>query len=154
MSGMKISYGEERIYNKNFNNLSPNIILWEVLKIEKFQKIMIRFISQKSIYRQGIRIAIDVGDGFLSTNGVEAKSVNLWMDETPQNIIIECYLDRGLLSIYNIFEKLDGWGKGKYSQTAYSGMIIERKDNIYRYKCNDTGLQTDFDKLVFEIELL
>ena len=87
-------------------------------------------------------------------NDIESKSINLWMDECPNGVVIECYSDRGLLSLYNIFEKLDAWGKGKYSQTAYSGMILERRDNIYLYKCNDTGIETDFDKLVFEIEMI
>lgn len=150
----KSLYGEKRIYNKNFHDLSKNVILWEVLKIGEYQKIIVRFISRKSLHRQGIRIAIDVGDGFLRVNNIESKSINLWMDECPNGVVIECYSDRGLLSLYNIFEKLDGWGKGKYSQTAYSGMILERRDNIYLYKCNDTGIETDFNKLVFEIEMI
>ena len=29
---------------------------------------------------------------------------------------------------------------------------MEQRDNVYVYHCNDAGFQTNFDKLVFEIE--
>ena len=54
-----------------------------------------------------------------------------------------------------MFEKKDWTGRNNiYSQMDYSGMILEQNGNIYRYKCNNAELQDDFDKLVFEIELL
>lgn len=145
-------YGTKRIYNKNFND--DDVILWDVLNIKKQQKVLVRFICSNSKYRQGIRIAIDVGDGSLSTNGVKGKAFDIWMDECPDEFIIDCESDRELLSVYNIFERNEFGINRRCSQMAYSGMILEQNDNIYKYKCNDTGANTNFDKMIFEIELL
>lgn len=43
---------------------------------------------------------------------------------------------------------------GRRSQMDSCGMLVERKENTIVYKCNDAGFQSDFDKLIFEIELL
>jgi hypothetical protein len=146
--------GKKRIYNKNFTDVEEDIILWEVLAINNKQHIKVRFISVNSENRQGIRIAIYAGKGTLITNGVTGKAFDLWVDECPKEFEMECTSDEGYLSIYNIFERNQQGIMRRNSQMAYSGMILENKGNIYRYSCNDTGKNTDFDKLVFEIELL
>lgn len=147
--------GKKRIYNKNFTDVEEDIILWEVLAINNKQHIKVRFISVNSENRQGIRVAIDTGKGMLITNGVTGKAFVLWVDECPKEFEIECTSDEGYLSVYNIFEQKDWTGRNNtYSQMDYSGMILEKKENIYRYKCNNAELIDDFDKLVFEIELL
>lgn len=114
--------------------------------------------STQILYRsetnKGIRISIDAGKGTLTTNGVSGRAFELWEDECPKEFEIECSSDEGYLSVYNIFERNELGSMKKYSQMDYSGMILEQKGNIYRYRCNDTGRNTNFDKLVFEIELL
>ena len=148
-------FGKKRIYNNNFADIEKEIIRWEVLAINNKQHLKVRFICANSENRQGIRIAIDAGKGMLITNGVTGRSFDLWKDECPKEFEIECISDEGLISIYNMFEKKDWTGRNNiYSQMDYSGMILEQNGNIYRYKCNNAELQDDFDKLVFEIELL
>ena len=147
--------GRKRIYNNNFGDVEKKIIRWEVLSINNKQHLKVRFICTNSENRQGIRIAIDAGKGTLITNGVTGRAFDLWEDECPKEFEIECISDEGLISIYNMFEKKDWTGRNNiYSQMDYSGMILEQNGNIYRYKCNNAELQDDFDKLIFEIELL
>lgn len=147
--------GKKRIYNNNFEDYDTKIIRWEVLSIHNTQRLKVRFISVSSENRQGIRIAIDSGDGSLTTNGVTGRNFELWEDECPREFDIECRSDEGYLSVYNIFEELDWTGmRRKCSQMDYSGMILEQFGNTYRYSCNNAELNSEFDKLVFEIELL
>jgi len=56
----------------------------------------------------------------------------------------------GLLSFYNIWDD----GDGRESQAHTSGMIVEQKNKVLIYHCNDYGFETDFNKLVFSIEKL
>ena len=147
--------GKERIYNSFFENHKKDVIRWEVISINQTQCIKVRFISVNSNNRQGVRIAIDSGEGFLVTNDVRGKNFEIWEDECPSEIEIQCFSEEGLLSVYNIFEEIDWTGKKrKYSQMDYSGMILERTGHIFRYSCNNAELNSEFDKLVFEIELL
>ena len=147
-------FGTKRLYNENFENHECAIILWEVLPIHNRQRLKVRFINSNSENRQGIRIAIDVGKGNLTINGELGTEFVLWEDTCPKECEVECLSDEGYLSVYNIFERNEQGIMRRNSQMAYSGMILEQKGNIYRYYCNDTGKNTDFDKLVFEIELL
>ena len=146
--------GKKRTYNRNFGDIDKEIIKWEVLSVHNRQRIKVRFISSNSENRQGIRIAIDVGKGNLTINGELGTEFVLWEDTCPKECEVECLSDEGYLSVYNVFERNEQGIMRRNSQMAYSGMILEQKGNIYRYYCNDTGKKTDFDKLVFEIELL
>ena len=147
-------FGKMRIINENFTLNNIDIILWEVLRIDKIQRIKIRFTKPNSSNRQGIRIGVDSSDGYMIINNIKAKSFELWEDTCPKEIEVECHSDEGYLSIYNIFERNEQGIMRKHSQMAYSGMILERNENVYKYSCNDTGYSTSFDKLVFEVELL
>lgn len=147
--------GKKRIINRNFEDYDGEVIKWEVLSVKSEQRIKVRFVSANSENRQGIRLAIDAGQGELSLNGVSGKAFELWDDECPKEVEIECDSDEGYLSVYNIFEELDWSGsKKRYSQMEYSGMILEQVDNLYRYSCNNAERNSEFDKLVFEIELV
>lgn len=146
--------GKKRTYNRNFGYIDKEIIKWEVLSVKNKQNLNVRFISVNSENRQGIRLAIDAGNGILITNGVTRRAFELWEDNCPKEFEIECLSDEGYLSVYNIFERNEQGVMRKHSQMDYSGMILEQKGGIYRYRCNDTGYNTKFDKLVFEIEFL
>ncbi len=54
-------YGNERIYNDLFD-CSSDVVQWDVLNIQTEQNIVLQFISTNSKYRQGVRLAIDVGE--------------------------------------------------------------------------------------------
>ena len=147
------SFGKERIYNKNFKDTKQPIILWDVLKIKSEQNIIVRFLKTNSNNLQGIRLAIDVGNGEIIINNIKSKIFELWADTCPYEVEIQCYSEEGFLSVYNIYEKKGEWG-GRRSQTAYCGMILEKNNNVYRYYCNDVYSDNiSFDKLVFELEL-
>ena len=129
-------FGKMRIINENFTLNNIDIILWEVLRIDKIQRIKLRFIKTNSSNRQGIRIGVDSSDGYMIINNIKAKSFELWEDTCPKEIEVECHSDEGHLSIYNIFERNEQGIMRKHSQMAYSGMILERNENIYKYSCN------------------
>ncbi len=89
-------------------------------------------------------------DRGLRINGQLCPQATLWQDTSPGEIVIECYTTDGVLSLYNIWDD----GRGTQSQSYSSGMIAEDLANGTRYRCNDIGFETEFDKLVFRIERL
>ncbi|MPN17813.1 hypothetical protein SDC9_165168 [bioreactor metagenome] len=141
--------GKQKIYNNSFEGRN-DVLMWDVLEINNEQLLKIKFISKNSKNRQGIRLAIDVGDGYIEVNGIANKGVELWEDTAPKEFICKCFSNEGMLSVYNIWDK----GKGRQSQLLTSGMIVDAKENIYTYHCNDYGYDTNFDKLIFSIEML
>lgn len=151
---MKYIYGKEKIFNDEFLKLGfKDVIRWDVVDINENQELDFEFVSTNSKYTQGIRLAIDVGEGFIEVNGVKSKEIQLWEDTCPKKAKIRCVSSEGKLSVYNIFDMGLERG-GVKSQVDSSGMVVEREGNKLIYKCNDAGFQTDFDKLVFEIELI
>ncbi len=150
---MKFKIGRERIYNNNFNQ-KEKVVQWDVLHIKTEQDLILEFISTNSKYRQGVRLAIDVGEGNLEVNGIKARAIRLWEDTAPSKVHIRCLSSEGLLSIYNVFD-LGNYGNGGARSLLDScGMLVEQKENIIIYHCNDSGFVSDFDKLVFQIEIL
>ena len=143
--------GKQRLYNDSFEGYD-NAVLWEVLKIKHEQEMEVEFVSTNSKYLQGIRFAIDVGEGYIEGNGVKASEMYLWEDTAPKITKLKCVSEKGLLSVYNAFYRGPGTG-GIAEQVDSSGMLVEEKDNTYTYRCNDAGFVTDFDKLVFRITL-
>lgn len=151
---MQYEFGRERIYNKEFEKKGcKSVIRWEVLEIEKEQDIYFEFIKTNSKYKQGVRFAIDVGEGYIEVNDIQAKGIQLWEDTCPGRIKLRCVSSEGKLSIYNIFDVGVERG-GVKSQMDSSGMLVEECDDYKIYKCNDAGFETSFDKLEFRIELL
>lgn len=152
---IKLPYklGRERLYNNNFQEFEGKVVMWEVLRIKQNQEIKLKFVSTNSKYRQGVRLAIDAGEGEIIVNGFKAQQLDLWEDTCPQVVTLKCSSSESVLSIYNIFDLGKERG-GRHSQMDSCGMLVEQNENVYRYHCNDVGFQTNFDKLIFEIELL
>lgn len=148
MSKWKETIGKERIYNVNYPN--TNVVHWDVLKIKSEQRIRLEFISANSPYRQGVRLAVDAGEGYIEINSVNCgNAVQLWQDTCPQSIDIKCISNNGFLSVYNLFD--DGVVR---SQMDSCGMLVDTIENRLVYHCNDEGFESDFDKLIFKIHLL
>ena len=146
----KDKIGRKRLYNtRDFSR--EDVVRWDVLNIKPEQEINLEFISTNSKLRQGVRMAVDAGEGYLEVNGIKAKGMQLWKYNSPKVVKIKCVSDTGLLSVYNIFEDEDG---STNSQMYKSGMLIEEQGNKLIYRCNDYGDEGDFDSLVFQIELL
>jgi len=145
--------GKEKIYNDNFLKKGlDNIVRWDVLKINTKQEFYLEIISTNSNYKQGVRLAIDSGNGYVEINGIQAKEMHLWEDTVPKRIHVKCFSEEGVLSVYNVFDMGKERG-GIRSQMDSCGMIIGKKDNKLFYYCNDAGFNSDFDKLVFSIEM-
>ncbi|ODG90029.1 MULTISPECIES: hypothetical protein [Bacillaceae] len=143
--------GIERIYSKSFSEKGmSDVIKWEVQPIVDQQLIKIKFINKGSLHRQGIWLRTDKGIEIPALNEEIYPSINLWEDTSPKEIICKCHSKNGYLSLYNIWDE----GDGRESQSYSSGMIVEEKDGIFIYYCNDFGFETNFDDLVFSIEKL
>jgi len=140
--------GKTRQYSKHFKDRN-DVVLWDVIQIDKEQLIKVAFLDKNSPYFQGIRLAVDVGEGILETNGVESKTMHLWYHTSPRELIVKCKSKAGLISVYNIFQKRHF----PESQLYGSGMIIEQDGAKTIYKCHDVSMENvSFDKIIFSIE--
>lgn len=149
---MKYEIGKNRIINKNFPDVEEEVVHWEVIKIKQQQTIYLKIISTNSSYLQGIRFAVDVGEGYIEIDNLRYKEIYFMVNKNNMESIIKCSSDEGLLSVYNIFQKTkELYTRG--SQMPYSGMLVQKKGNKFIFRCNDTGYKTTFDSLVFEITL-
>ena len=144
--------GNETIYNRAFKNIEE-VVHWHVLSVEQKQEFELEFISTNSEYKQGVRLVIDVGEGYLEINGIKSKEMYLWEDTAPKKVQVKCQSSEEKVSVYNIFNLGTDRG-GRRSLVDSCGMLIEKEQNVILYKCNDAGFQTNFDKLIFKIELL
>ena len=135
--------GEERIYNPAFD-AKLDIVLWDVFPIIDGEKITVTFESKNSDWSQGIWLMSDRG---LEVDGIRNKSFVLWYEIAPEQIEVTCFTKNGLLSVYNVWDM----GFGKNSLSHSSGMLVEELTNGRRYRCNDFGFETKFDKLIFRI---
>jgi hypothetical protein len=140
-------WGRDRLYNKQFVARGrEDVVSWDVLPITDGEVVKVVFESVNSDRRQGIWLRTDRG---LDVNGQRCPSVSLWHDTAPKEVLCKCHTSEGYLSVYNTY--MDSTGV-RMSQGAASGMLIEELENGRRYRCNDSGFETDFDRLVFRIE--
>jgi hypothetical protein len=133
----------ERIYNKAFD--ANDVVLLDVFPVKNGETILLTFESKNSEWSQGVWLMCDKG---VEINGLFAKSAFLWYETAPKQIPVKCYTETGFLNIYNVWDR----GKGPNSQSHTSGMLIEEIENGRRYRCNDIGLPTNFDKVIFTLE--
>jgi len=142
--------GRKRIKNAEFEKRGKSdVIKWDVFHVTDGQAIRITFEEMKSEWRQGIWLKTDQG---ITVNGQACPSVVLWYDTAPREVECVCSTADGCLSVYNVWDARDG--KGRQSQAWSSGMVVEDLANGRRYRCNDIGFETNFDKIVFRIEVL
>ena len=146
---MKKELGRQILYNYAFPD--NTVIHWDVLKVQYGQVLCLEFISVNSKYRQGVRLAIDAGDGYIEINDKRSKEIYLWEDTCQGQVYIKCFSTEGLISVYNVFDLGKERG-GIRAQTDSCGMLIECINGKKVYRCNDAGFATEFDKLVFQIE--
>lgn len=146
MATDKNAIGKIRIYNSAFQEKGrEDVIKWDILPIVNGEEIRVTFESIASSWRQGLWLKTDKE---IRVNEIKSKSVDLWQDTAPKEVHCECFTNDGNLSVYNIWDK----GNGRESQSWTSGMLIEELPNGRRYRCNDIGFETNFDKIIFKIE--
>ena len=138
--------GEKRLYNKIDGR--EDVILWEVIDFDNSATFKVNFISTNSQFKQGIRFAVDCGDGDIEINGCHGKEFILMEDTCPKDAIVKVTAESGKLSIYNVYERADG---NTRSLGDYSGMLLTEKSNVRVYSCKTSSLE-DFDTLVFSVE--
>jgi hypothetical protein len=122
-----------------------------VVKIEVFPlraaDVMVTFESTQPGRRHGVWLKTDGG---IWVNGIHCPSLELWQDTAPIQVACRCISTDGQLFLYNIWER-----EGRTNSLSYSsGMLIEEIPLGRRYKCNDVGFDTAFEKLVFRVEHL
>jgi len=123
----------------------PDVVLIDVFPVTDNEVLKLVFESVNSSWRQGVWLATDE---YVVINQIRCPSADLWYDTAPTEVLIECHTKENVLWLYNIWDN----GDGRDSQAWSSGMLVEELPNGRRYRCNDIGFETNFDKLVFRIE--
>lgn len=122
-----------------------DVVLIDVFPVADGERLHVVFEASNSPWRQGIFLWMDK---YIVVNGLKCPSCDLWQDTAPETVPIECHTKSGLLHLYNIWAD----DTGRHSQAWTSGMLVEDLPTGRRYRCNDYGFDTNFDKLIFRIE--
>jgi hypothetical protein len=137
------SKGRPVIYN------GRTIQMVDRLTVPDGQRLKVTFESVNADWRQGVCLTVD--GGFVVNNQTVMKSVVLWHDTAPREILLQIQTKKGECRVKNVWDTGDGvmhsWHNG-------GAMIVEEISSGRRYKCNDGRADDDFDDLIFLIELL
>jgi len=145
--GRKPQWGQSRVYNPEFAARGmADVVWWDIFPVQDGEIIRVTFESVNSELPQGLWLRTDRG---LDINGQHCKSAALWHETAPTDVLCKCHTSDGNLSVYNMF--IDATGV-QMDQAASSGMLVEELPCGRRYRCNDIGFDTAFDKLVFRVE--
>ncbi len=137
------SKGQPVIYNGQV------IQMVDRLSMVDGQQFKVIFKSVNSDWRQGINLSTD---GSFEVNGQTVKkSIVLWNDTAPQEVVIQIKSKKGECLVKNVWDTGDGVIESWHNGAA---MIVEISDSGRLYKCNDGRPNDDFDDLVFCIELI
>jgi hypothetical protein len=146
MSSSSVALPIQSILNKAFRDSGrPGIVKLDVFPVQEGEQIRLTFESANAEGRHGVWLMTDHG---VVVNGVKSRSVDLWIDTAPAVVDIAIHTEDQRLHLYNIW----GDGAGRNSQAWTSGMLVEELPEGRRYKCNDIGLQGNFESLVFRLE--
>lgn len=78
----------------------------------------------------------------------------LWESTAPPTVEIGVGQTDGRLRFYNVWDPSGTPGESRRSQGRTSGML--RRDlggGVIEYRCNDSGPQREFDRLVFTVRV-
>lgn len=126
------------------------VTMIDVLEISEGDEISIVFESVNSPWHQGVWLATT---GQLETNGVVSSQFTLWRDTASEVVRMRVLESDGKLRLYNVWDSGRGI-RDHESQSATSGMLVEAPSaNLWRYRCNDIGWESQFDKLVFRVSI-
>ena len=136
------SKGQPVVYN------GRTIQMVDRLTVANGQRLKVTFEEVNADWRQGVCLTADVG--FLVNNQIVKKSVVLWKDTAPREVLLKVQTKKGECQVKNVWDVGDGvmhsWHNG-------AAMIVEQIASGRRYKCNDGRADDDFDDLIFSIEL-
>lgn len=125
-----------------------NVIKWDVYPIAEECLLRLVFQDWKNTARHSVWLAVE---GDLVVNGYASPNLDIWTDTAPQEVIIQVRSSTGRLHVYKIWDSDE---YGRQSQSYSSGMLVEQLANGRRYRCSDIGFETEFDDLVFRIEIV
>lgn len=140
--------GEDKVYNKIYDR--NDVLLWDVIEFQDDITLKVNIISTNSKYKQGIRFAVDFGNGVIDINGLSGKEFYLMEDTCPKDAIVKVSSEKGKLSVYNVYERADG---NLRSLGDYSGMLVKQNGKCREYRCTTSSID-DFNTLVFSIEIM
>jgi hypothetical protein len=128
----------------------PDVVMIDAFPVRDGELLKLSFESKESPWRQGVWLKAAGEGGQLVVNTLKLVSFDLWQDTAPNEVLIECHSRKGLIHLYNIWEK-----EGRRSSQSWSsGMLVDEHAEGRRYRCNDIGFDTDFISLVFRLERL
>lgn len=126
------------------------VIMIDLIDVRPGEELVISLESSSSDWRQGLWIATT---GALETNNVTASQMTLWTDTAPNPARLRVVETDGWVRLHNVWDSGRGISDHE-SQSATSGMLIEeRSARVWRYRCNDIGWESNFDKLVFSVAI-
>ena len=149
--------------NKTFNGKDTveyngkKFYRWHNIETLGKYKLIIRFISTNSKYRQGIALFFKNFDGSVSLNGQSLKILKgfkhyifKFNDFINKELVFEIELNKGYLILGNASEHYeDNFTSGAFGCAFW---IEDISNKCTRFHCNDHEYDDDFDDLVFEIE--
>jgi hypothetical protein len=142
----KTDLPNKRVFSNAFKEKGrTDVVKIEVFPVRNGDQLILTFESKESPCRQGVWLK---SDGSLTVNKMQSPSLQIWEDTAPRQVLLNCHTTDGRIHLYNIWDR----GGGYESQTWTSGMLVEEIANGRRYRCNDIGLETNFNKLVFRLE--
>jgi hypothetical protein len=136
------------IMNTAFAERGRNdVVMIDVFDVVSKQTVELTFESRKSSRRQGVFL---ISSGVLEVNHQQSASMVFWQDTAPTVVRMVYTGENGLLRVYNVW--MEEGNQSMQSQAWSSGMLIEPLERGRRYRCNDIGFDTDFDRIVFRLE--
>src|SRR5260370_9584961 len=119
----------------------------ERLTVADGRQLKVTFESVNAEWRQGV--CLTTAGGLVVNNQAVKKSVVLWHDTAPREVLLQIQTKKGECQVKNVWDTGDGvmhsWHNG-------AAMIVEEIAFGKRYKCNDGRPDDDFDDLIVRIE--
>jgi hypothetical protein len=132
-----------------------SVYLFDQVIIPSECRLIIRFESTESEWRQGVRLGDMTTRATkmeLTVNNQIASGILLWTDTCPPEVEIALKSPSQTLFLYNIWDTGDGRIQ---SQTSNAGMLIENQsEGVIRYYCNDGHTNETYSHLVFSLKML
>ena len=111
------------------------------------QTFKVRFEAVNSEWRQGVHLRTD--GTFEVNNQIVSKSIELWSDSAPPEVVLKVYSKKGKIQVRNVWDTGDGAMQSWHNGAA---MIVDEISGGRRYRCNDGHPDEDFADLIFSIE--
>jgi hypothetical protein len=119
------------------------------LKVSDGQIMKVIFESATANWRQGVSLMTD--GIFVVNKQIIKKSVALWQDTAPPEVVLRVQTKKGECWVKNIWDVGNGVMESWHNGAA---MVVEEIPSGRRYKCNDGHPDEDFADIVFRIELI